>query len=143
MKFNKNSISRYLTILIMLLMSASFTMNIQAQDIHERGAEISKTENVIQLNSSFEILLDERDEIKEIYTLDISSLSFQTEEQLEAFCKLFSMSFHSMTGNFSSKEITMRIDKDYLANNEIGITDINEHFEMITARMVFIHNNLN
>ncbi len=138
MNTKRKGINRYFKILVMLLMLSPFTLNLNAQ-----AAAQADNSNYLQLNTSFKIVLNESAEVNETYILDVSKLSFQNSEQLQNFCEIFSSRLHSLSADYSSRKITMNLNKDFLEGNNMSIADVNAHFDSLSARMVYIYNKIN
>ncbi len=104
-----------------------------------------KTESgvdTITIDDQLRIVLNEGQEIRGNYTLNISHLAFQSEQALNEFCKAFSLDFHHLIGDFNSKEITLTLDLEKLSARKWSISNVNDHFDQISRRMRYRFNRL-
>lgn len=82
-------------------------------------------------------------EIQSTYTVDISSLQFKSSEALDQFCNSFSWEFHTLAGNFNTKEISVRLNKSVIIQKKYDVDKLNEYFRSVSPRMQYIYQQLN
>lgn len=100
-------------------------------------------QSAASINSDFEIKVqDSNNKIPEYASVDLSSIPFASQESLDKFCSVFSMPHHQLNGNLSNNELRIHFNQSFLAQKNIDLTALNEHFLTLAKRMQIVYNNL-
>ncbi len=106
------------------------------------SAQSDNTDKIL-INADFEISLKQSVTLSDTYVLDISNIDFNSEDDLHFFCKMFSLDFHTLSGNFEKKKIDIVFNQITIKNRNLTIKDINQHFKDLSKRMMYMYNQIN
>lgn len=99
-----------------------------------------------QANASISELLvvtieEANQKIPEYVVINISSLDFQNQENLDLFCKAFSFDYQKLDGNYSNQELKIQFNVESLNARNIDLVKLNENFVGIAKRMLYVYSN--
>jgi hypothetical protein len=80
--------------------------------------------------------------IPEYIEIDVQDLAFKSEEDLVRFCLTFTMDFQNFTGNWQEQKIRVQFDTQVLAQRGFDLAKLNNHFSMLSKRMLITFDNL-
>lgn len=106
-------------------------------------SSITFAQSSASINSNFEIQVeDSNNKIPEYLSVDISAIPFSSQESLDKFCLVFSMPYHQLNGNLANNELRIHFNNAFLAEKNIDLPALNEHFVTLSKRMQIVYNNL-
>jgi len=100
--------------------------------------------DLISINDSFVISLNQKanTEVASQYQLDISSLDFQSANELEQFCQNSTGKLHQFEGDFASKTITIALNTTEVNRQRIKTAGINKYFLSVSKKLRSAYDNL-
>ena len=124
-------------ILLLSIITLFFSSGIIAQDFSKN--------NLLSIDDNFIITLNQENNlsVEKSYLLDISSLNFQSQEELTLFCENASGEFHIFEGDFKDKKINIIFNTKKLHKRGIKTRGINKYFLSISNRLKSQYNNIN
>jgi len=104
----------------------------------------SANNDLISIDDNFVISLDQKanTEVATQYQLDISSLKFQSANELEQFCQNSAGKLHQFEGDFATKTVTITFNTSEVNRRGIKAAGINKYFLAISRNLRSAHDNL-
>lgn len=105
----------------------------------------SAQDNIVTMDSNMNIRINVNtiDNLSETYTIDVSGFHFESEKSLQTFCYFTSIDFYSLSGDYASKQIIIKFNKDSLLERQYTIEKINNSFTVLSGRLRTVYNKLN
>lgn len=96
------------------------------------------------MNEKMVITLPTNVPLSDTYIIDISAIAFNTEALLSGFCQSFSENHMTLTGNFTTKQITLSLHpNEEVADEKWDLTRWNEYLSSRAPKMLMYLNTQN
>ena len=125
---------KHFTLLVVtLLLSCS---SLLAQNVNNN--------DLISIDDNFVISLNQNSntEVASQYQLDVSSLNFQSANELEQFCQNSAGKLHQFEGDFANKTITIALNTSEVNRRGIKAAGFNKYFLAMSRKIKSAHDNL-
>ncbi|MEM7185082.1 MAG: hypothetical protein AAF466_00380 [Bacteroidota bacterium] len=100
--------------------------------------------DLASMDSQFIISLHQENEavVAEKYQLDITSLDFQSAEELNQFCDRTSGGLHQFSGNFASKTLTLSFNTSDLQKMGMNTKQVNSYLKDVSRKLQSAYNDI-
>ncbi len=107
-------------------------------------AQSNTSGDLASMDNQFIISLNQANDavVAEQYQLDITSLDFQSAEELKQFCDRTSGGLHQFRGNFASKTLTLSFNTADLQKMGMNTKQVNGYLKDVSRKLQSAYNDI-